>query len=138
MTRTGLPPCLYGALWRRRQALLLPAALSGAVAPRTAASAARADAVDLLLVLAVDASGSIDADEFRLQRTLLSESPPEIDPGETRAVIDALLATPERLLADAERVGALSAARPGSVTLVEDGGSKYFEPAAVTVFPAAP
>ncbi len=35
-------------------------------------------------------------------------------------------------------VDALSAARPGSVTLVEDGGSSYFEPATVTVFPAAP
>lgn len=35
-------------------------------------------------------------------------------------------------------VDALSAARPGSVTLVEDAGSKFFEPAAVTVFPAGP
>jgi mannosyltransferase len=32
---------------------------------------------------------------------------------------------------------ALSVALPGSVTLVEDGGSRFFEPAAVTVFPAA-
>jgi mannosyltransferase len=33
---------------------------------------------------------------------------------------------------------AFGAARPGSTTLIEDGGSKYFEPAAVTVFPAPP
>jgi len=31
---------------------------------------------------------------------------------------------------------ALAAARPGSTTLVDDGGSQYFEPATVTVFPA--
>jgi len=48
----------------RRASLLLPPAL--AAAPR--AARARGDAVDLLLVLAIDASGSIDADEFRLQR----------------------------------------------------------------------
>jgi hypothetical protein len=58
------------------------------------------------------------ADEFRLQRTLLSESPPEIDPGETRAVIDGLLVTPERLLTDAERLGALGAGRPRERALV--------------------
>jgi hypothetical protein len=34
-------------------------------------------------------------------------------------------------------LAALSAARPGSVTLVDDGGTRFFEPAAVTVFPAA-
>ena len=68
-TRTTFPPGRHGAPWRRRRALLLPAALSGAVAsPGTPASAARVEAVDLLLVLAVDASGGIDADEFRLQR----------------------------------------------------------------------
>jgi hypothetical protein len=32
----------------------------------------------------------------------------------------------------------LSAARPGSTTVVSDGGSRYFEPAAVTVFPPRP
>lgn len=49
----GLP----GATWRRRQTLLLPAMLSGgAAAPPTAA--AQADAVDLLLVLAINASGT--------------------------------------------------------------------------------
>ena len=58
----GLP----GAAWRRRQTLLLPAVLSGVAAPPRAV--AQAGAVDLLLVLAIDASGSIDADEFRLQR----------------------------------------------------------------------
>ena len=52
--------------WRRREALLLPAAL----APLAGATPARAEGrvIDLLLVLAIDASGSIDADEFRLQR----------------------------------------------------------------------
>ena len=35
-------------------------------------------------------------------------------------------------------VETLSAARPGSVTVVDDGGSKFFEPAAVTMFPAGP
>jgi hypothetical protein len=35
---------------------------------------AQAEAVDLLLVLAVDASGSIDADEFQLQREGLAEA----------------------------------------------------------------
>jgi hypothetical protein len=38
------------------------------------AAAQAAPAVDLLLVLAMDASGSIDADEFRLQREGLAES----------------------------------------------------------------
>lgn len=74
MTRTTFPPGRHGAPLRRRQALLLPAALSGAVASPTAAPAARAEAVDLLLVLAVDASGSIDADEFRLQREGCAEA----------------------------------------------------------------
>ncbi|MGZ4681953.1 MAG: glycosyltransferase family 39 protein [Acidimicrobiales bacterium] len=33
---------------------------------------------------------------------------------------------------------ALSAARPGSTTLVEDGGTRFFEPGAVTLFPPRP
>ena len=49
--------------WRRRDALLLPAALAAATPAR-----AEGRVIDLLLVLAIDASGSIDADEFRLQR----------------------------------------------------------------------
>lgn len=65
MTQDAFPPSKHSAL-SRRQALLLPAALAGAAAPWDAA--AQADEVDLLLVLAIDASGSIDADEFRLQR----------------------------------------------------------------------
>ena len=52
----------------RRAALVLPPALA---AGRVAAQAA---AVDLLLVLAIDASGSIDADEFRLQREGCAEA----------------------------------------------------------------
>ena len=53
----------------RRTALLLPPAVlaGGGVAAQEAA-------VDLLLVLAIDASGSIDADEFRLQREGCAEA----------------------------------------------------------------
>lgn len=53
-------------MFRRRAALaaLLPAPLAAQAAP----------AVDLLLVLAMDASGSIDPDEFRLQREGLAGS----------------------------------------------------------------
>ena len=65
MTQDAFPPSKHSAL-SRRQALLLPAALASAAAPWDAA--AQADEVDLLLVLAIDASGSIDVDEFRLQR----------------------------------------------------------------------
>jgi hypothetical protein len=54
----------------RRRAL---AALPAAVLPAMAVAQA-APEVDLLLVLAMDASGSIDADEFRLQRDGLAES----------------------------------------------------------------
>jgi hypothetical protein len=53
---------------RRRAALLLPPALASAEA------APQGGAVDLLLVLAVDASGSIDANEFRLQREGCAEA----------------------------------------------------------------
>ncbi len=52
----------------RRDFIALPAALAALPA------AAEAPAVDLLLVLAVDASGSIDADEFRLQREGYAEA----------------------------------------------------------------
>ncbi|MCR0981416.1 DUF1194 domain-containing protein [Roseomonas populi] len=52
----------------RRAALLVPPALAAG------AAAAQEGAVDLLLVLAVDASGSIDADEFRLQREGCAEA----------------------------------------------------------------
>lgn len=54
----------------RRRSLL---ALSGALAP-AAAPAQPVPEVDLLLVLAVDASGSIDPDEFRLQREGYAEA----------------------------------------------------------------
>ncbi|MFH5926930.1 DUF1194 domain-containing protein [Roseomonas xinghualingensis] len=53
---------------QRRTALLLPSVL----APGKAA--AQGGAVDLLLVLAVDASGSIDPDEFSLQREGCAEA----------------------------------------------------------------
>ncbi len=48
--------------WPRRGVLLTPALISAT------AQAQAAPEVDLLLVLAMDASGSIDGDEFRLQR----------------------------------------------------------------------
>lgn len=54
---------------RRRSLLALP----GALAP-TAAAAQPLPELDLLLVLAVDASGSIDPDEFRLQREGYAEA----------------------------------------------------------------
>jgi hypothetical protein len=54
---------------RRRDVL----AGSALIAPSRRA-VAQADAVDLLLVLAVDASGSIDPDEFTLQREGLAEA----------------------------------------------------------------
>jgi hypothetical protein len=53
---------------RRRSLLALPGTLAPTLAPTLAATAQPAPEVDLLLVLAVDASGSIDPDEFRLQR----------------------------------------------------------------------
>lgn len=53
---------------QRRSLLALPGALAAAPAP------AQAPEVDTLLVLAVDASGSIDADEFRLQREGTAEA----------------------------------------------------------------
>ncbi|WP_431270304.1 DUF1194 domain-containing protein [Dankookia sp. P2] len=52
----------------RRSILALPGALAAAPA------LAQAPEVDTLLVLAVDASGSIDADEFRLQREGYAEA----------------------------------------------------------------
>lgn len=61
------PPMQRNRL-RRRAVLGLP----GLLAPGLAAAQA-APTVDLLLVLAMDASGSIDADEFRLQREGLAE-----------------------------------------------------------------
>jgi len=59
-----------GPSLRRRAVLAAPSLL--AARPEAAASQDRA--VDLLLVLAVDASGSIDADEFALQREGLAEA----------------------------------------------------------------
>jgi hypothetical protein len=65
-----------------RQALgrrALPALAAAAALARPPAASAREE-VDLLLALAVDASGSIDADEFRLQREGYAEalSPPAV------------------------------------------------------------
>jgi hypothetical protein len=54
---------------RRRRLLAAPAMLAS-----VGAATAQGAAVDLLLVLAVDASGSIDDDEFTLQREGLAEA----------------------------------------------------------------
>ena len=59
-----------GAPVPRRAALAVPAALLLGTAP----ALAQEPPLDLLLVLAVDASGSIDADEFRLQREGCAEA----------------------------------------------------------------
>lgn len=59
----------------RRAALLAPAALApAALATASQDVTAQTSPVDLLLVLALDASGSIDADEFRLQREGCAEA----------------------------------------------------------------
>ena len=72
----------------RRRGLLFAPALIGA-----AAQAQAFPEVDLLLVLAMDASGSIDGDEFRLQREGIAES--IIHP----AVLAAIAANPRRAIA---------------------------------------
>ena len=54
---------------QRRRILALPAALAG-----PAPALAQPPELDTLLVLAMDASGSIDADEFRLQREGYAEA----------------------------------------------------------------
>lgn len=64
-----------GGRVRRRALLAAPALLAAMDPPDAAAQAATAPgAVDLLLVLAVDASGSIDSDEFALQRDGIAEA----------------------------------------------------------------
>lgn len=55
---------------RRRSVLAAPALLAAGTPP----ASAQQEVVDLLLVLAVDASGSIDTDEFTLQREGLAEA----------------------------------------------------------------
>jgi len=57
---------------RRRTLISAPALL--APLPAARATAAQSAPVDLLLILAVDASGSIDPDEFTLQREGIAES----------------------------------------------------------------
>ena len=58
----------------RRRALMLPAVAAALAGPPPGAASAREPEVDLLLALAVDASGSIDTDEFRLQREGYAEA----------------------------------------------------------------
>ena len=63
-----LVPAAGAAAVPRLRRRSLPAILAGAAASGMAPAVAARDEVDLLLVLAMDASGSIDGDEFRLQR----------------------------------------------------------------------
>jgi hypothetical protein len=89
----------------RRRGLLFAPALIGA-----AAQAQAFPEVDLLLVLAMDASGSIDADEFRLQREGIAES--IIHP----AVLAAIAANPRRAIA----IAMTEWGSPGGAALVGD------------------
>jgi hypothetical protein len=89
---------------RRRGLIFAPALIS---------ASARAQAfpeVDVLLVLAMDASGSIDADEFRLQREGIAESITH------PAVLDAIAANPRRAIA----IAMTEWGSPGGAALVVD------------------
>ena len=96
---------MEGDAMRRRVLLGLP----GALAPGLAAAQA-APAVDLLLVLAMDASGSIDGDEFRLQREGLAAS--ITDP----AVVAAIASKPNGAIA----VAMVEWGSPGGAATVVD------------------
>jgi len=89
---------------RRRGLLFAPALIS---------ASARAQAfpeVDVLLVLSMDASGSIDADEFRLQREGIAESITH------PAVLAAIAANPRRAIA----LAMTEWGSPGGAALVVD------------------
>jgi hypothetical protein len=88
-----------------RRGVLLASGLIGA-----AAQAQAFPEVDLLLVLAMDASGSIDADEFRLQREGIAESLTH------PAVLDAIAANPRRAIA----LAMTEWGSPGGAALVVD------------------
>jgi hypothetical protein len=90
--------------WQRRGLLFAPALIGAS------AQAQAAPEVDLLLVLAMDASGSIDADEFRLQREGIAES--IIHP----AVLAAIAANPRRAIA----IAMTEWGSPGGAALVVD------------------
>ena len=90
--------------WPRRGVLLTPALISAA------AQAQAAPEVDLLLVLAMDASGSIDGDEFRLQREGIAESITH------PAVLAAIAANPRRAIA----LAMTEWGSPGGAALVVD------------------
>ena len=89
----------------RRRGLLFAPALIGA-----GAQAQAFPEVDLLLVLAMDASGSIDADEFRLQREGIAESITH------PAVLAAIAANPRRTIA----IAMTEWGSPGGAALVVD------------------
>lgn len=89
----------------RRRGLLFAPGLIGA-----AAQAQAFPEVDLLLVLAMDASGSIDADEFRLQREGIAESITH------PAVLDAIAANPRRAIS----LAMTEWGSPGGAALIVD------------------
>ena len=89
---------------RRRGLLFAPALISAS------AQAQAAPEVDLLLVLSMDASGSIDADEFRLQREGIAESITH------SAVLAAIAANPRRTIA----LAMTEWGSPGGAALVVD------------------
>ena len=89
----------------RRRGLLFAPALIGA-----SAQAQAAPELDLLLVLAMDASGSFDADEFRLLREGFAESITH------PAVLAAIAANPRRAMA----IAMTEWGSPGGAALVVD------------------
>jgi hypothetical protein len=76
LARAGRLPDASSAGSPRRRALpaLAAATAAAALAARSRPASSAREEVDLLLALAVDASGSIDADEFRLQREGYAEA----------------------------------------------------------------
>ena len=77
----------------QRRALLAAPALIAAPAAAQAPRGSAPERLDMLLVLAMDASGSIDGDEFRLQREGIAESITH------PAVLAAIAANPRRAIA---------------------------------------
>lgn len=95
---------------RRRRLFAMPAALAAGSAPALAQPAEVPTEVDVLLVLAVDASGSISPDEFRLQREGYAEA--LTNP----AVLSAIAAKPHGAIA----VAMVEWGAPGGAATVVD------------------
>ena len=112
---------------------LLAAALLLALAPPAAAQAPRTP-VDLALVLAVDASGSIDAGEFRLQKEGIASAITD------REILAAIRSGPLRRIAIAyvEWGAPAGAAAVVGWTLVDGEASAHGFAAAVVAAPRSP